>query len=102
MSTQNFVEEYSTPEYELYEEECNDEPSPITYSTCIGDEIVLPKGNDMVSETVIARVKEIYQQPIGKADKNQILIIGSTMLNSQMVRCRIGSKHHYRMHVCPM
>ena len=42
-STHDFEEDYSTPEYELYEDddgdgiarakECNDEPTPITYDT---------------------------------------------------------------------
>ena len=45
-STQDFEEDYSTPEYELYEDddgdrishakECDDEPTPITYDTFIG------------------------------------------------------------------
>ena len=49
-STQDFEEDYSTPEYELYEDddgdgisyakECDDEPTPITYDTCIGVEVV--------------------------------------------------------------
>ena len=61
-TTQDFEENYSTPEYELYEDddgdgilhawECEDEPTPITYDTYIGDEVVLPKRNDMVSGTV--------------------------------------------------
>ena len=62
-STQDFEEDYSTPEYELYEdddgdgishiEECDDEPTPITYDTYIGAEVVLPNRNDMVSGTVM-------------------------------------------------
>ena len=61
-STQDFEEDYSTPEFELYEdgdgngvphaEECKDEPTPIMYDTYIGAEVVLQKGNDMVSGTV--------------------------------------------------
>ena len=53
-STQDFEEDYSTPESELYEDddgdgishakECDDEPTPITYDTYIGAEVVLPKG----------------------------------------------------------
>ena len=82
-STQDFEEDYSTPEYELYQDddgdgishakECNDEPTPITYDTYVGAEVVLPKGNDMVSGTVMLRVKDFEGQPIGKADKNPIL-----------------------------
>ena len=82
-STQDFEEDYSTPELELYEDddgngvphakECKDEPTPITYDTYIGAEVVFPKGNDMVSGTVKSRVKEFEGQPIGKADKNPIL-----------------------------
>ena len=53
--------------------ECDDEPTPITYETYIGAEVVLPKGNDMVSGTVMSRVKNFQGQPIGKADKNPIL-----------------------------
>ena len=78
-STQDFEEDYSTPEYELYEDddwdgisnakECDDEPTPITYDIYIGAEVVLPKGNDMVSGTVMSRVKDFEGQPIGKADK---------------------------------
>ena len=82
-STQDFEEDYSTPEYELYEDddvhgishtkECDDEPTPITYDTYIGAEVVLPKGIDMVSGTVKSRVKDFEGQPIRKADKNPIL-----------------------------
>ena len=74
-STQDFEEDYSTPEFELYEyddgngvphaKECEGEPTPITYDTYIGAEVVLPKGNDMV--------KDFEGQPIGKVDKNPIL-----------------------------
>ena len=53
--------------------ECDDEPTAITYDTYIGAEVVLPKGNDMVSGTVMSRVKEFEGLPIGKADKNPIL-----------------------------
>ena len=65
-STQDFEEDYSTPEYGLYADddgdgsvrakECDDEPTPITYDTYIGTEVVLPKRNDMVSVTVMSRV----------------------------------------------
>ena len=82
-STQHFEEDYSAPEYELYEDddgdgishskECNDEPTHITNDTCIGAEVVFPKGNDMVSGTVMSRVKDFEGEPIGKADKNPIL-----------------------------
>ena len=82
-STQDFEEDYSTPEFELYEDddgngvphvkECKDEPTPITYDTYIGAEVVLPKGNDMVSGTDKSRIKDFEGQPIGKADKNPIL-----------------------------
>ena len=81
--TQDFEEDYSTPEYELYEDddggrivhakEFVDEPTPITYDTYIGAEVVLPKGNDMASGTVKPRVKDLERQHIGKADKNPIL-----------------------------
>ena len=84
-SMQDFAEDYSTTAYEFYEDddgdgishgkECNDEPTPITYATYIGAEVVLPKGNDIVSGTVMSRVKEFEGQPIGKADKNPILDI---------------------------
>ena len=77
---QDFEEDYSTPEFELYEDddgngvprvkECEDEPTPITYDTYIAAEVVLPKGNDMVSGTVKSRVKDFEGQHIGKADKN--------------------------------
>ena len=46
---------------------------PITYDSYIGAEVVLPKGNDMVSGTVKSRVKDLEGQPIGNADKNPIL-----------------------------
>ena len=82
-TTQDFEEDSSTAEYELYEDdegdgiahakECKDEPTPITYDTYIGAEVVLPKGNDMVSGTVRSRVKEFEGQPIAKADKDPIL-----------------------------
>ena len=62
-STQDFEVDYSTDEYELYEDddgdgishakECDDEPTPITYDTYIGAEEVLPKENGMVSGTVM-------------------------------------------------
>ena len=62
-NTQDFEDDYSTPEYDLYEDddgdgiahvkECDDEPTPITYDTYIGAEVVLPKGNDMASGTVM-------------------------------------------------
>ena len=77
------MEDYSTPQYELYEDdhgdgiahtkECNDEPAPITYDTYIGAEVVLPKGHDMVSGTVMLRVNDLEGQPYCKADKNSIL-----------------------------
>ena len=82
-STQDFEEDYSTPEYELYEDddgdgivhakECDDVPTPITYDIYIGAEVFLPNGNDMVSGTVMLRVKDFEGQPIGKADKNPVL-----------------------------
>ena len=83
MHKQDFEEDYSTPEYELYEDddgdgvphakECEGEPTPITYDTYIGAEVVLPKGNDMVSGTFKSTVKDFEGQLIGKADKNPIL-----------------------------
>ena len=67
-STHDFEESYSAPEYELYgdddgdeishDKECNDEPTPITYDTYVGAEVVLPKGNDIVCATVMSRVKD--------------------------------------------
>ena len=58
-NTQDFEEDYSTPEFELYEDddgngvplakECEDEPTPITYDTYIGAEVVLPKGNHLLN-----------------------------------------------------
>ena len=51
----------------------DDEPTPITYDTYIGAEVVLQKGNDVVAGTVMSGVKEAQGQPIGKADKNPIL-----------------------------
>ena len=82
-STQDFEEDYSTPEYELYEDdgedgifhakEYDDELTPITYDTYIGAEVVLPKGNNMVSGNVMSRVKDSEGYSIGKADKNPIL-----------------------------
>ena len=52
-STLDFEEDYSTPEYELYEDddgdgvphakECKDEPTPITYDTSIGAEVIFAK-----------------------------------------------------------
>ena len=53
--------------------ECKDEPTPITYDTYIGAEVVLPKGNAIVSGTVKSTVKDFEGQSIGKADKNPIL-----------------------------
>ena len=82
-TTQDSEEDYSTPEYELYEyddrdgishaRECNDEPTPITYATYICAEVVLPKGNNLASGTVKPKVKDCEGQPIGKADKSPIL-----------------------------
>ena len=76
--TQDFEEDNSTPEYELNEDdngngishakECDDVPTPITYDTYIGPEVDLPRGNDMVPGTVKSRVKDIFGQPIGRAD----------------------------------
>ena len=57
----------------MHAKEFVDEPTPITYDTYIGAEVVLPKGNDMASGTVKSRVKDFEGQPIGKADKNPIL-----------------------------
>ena len=77
------MKNYSTPEFELYEDddgngvlhakECEDEPTPIIYDTYIGAEVVLQKGNDMISGMVKSRVDDFEGQPIGKADKNPIL-----------------------------
>ena len=53
--------------------EFENEPSPMTYDTYIGAEVVLPKGNDLVSGTVKSRVKDFEGQPIGKADMNPIM-----------------------------
>ena len=82
-STQDFEEDSSTPEYELYENddvngvphamEFEDEPTPITYDTYIGAEVFQRKGNDMVSGTAKSRVKHFEGQTIGKAHKNPIL-----------------------------
>ena len=82
-TTKDFEEDYSTPEYELYEDydgdgvpharESDDEPTPIPYDTYIGAKVVLPKGNDMVFGTVKSRVKDFEGQPIGKPDKNPIM-----------------------------
>ena len=76
--TQDFAEDYSTPEFALYEDddgngvphakEYEDEPTPFTYDTYIGAKVVLPKGNDIVSGTVKSGVKDFEGQPIGKAD----------------------------------
>ena len=95
-TTQDFGEDYPTPEYELYEDdegdgiphakECDDEPTPITYDTYIGAEVVLPKGNDMVSGTVMSRVNDLRDSPMGKLIRIQSWTQGFTMLNSQMVR----------------
>ena len=95
-TTHDFGEDYPTPEYELYEDdegdgiphakECDDEPTPITYDTYIGAEVVLPKGNDMVSGTVMSRVKDLRDSPMGKLIRIQSWTQGFTMLNSQMVR----------------
>ena len=81
--TLDFEEDYSTPEYELYEDddrdgvphakECKADPTPTTYDTYIGAEVILPKGNDMVSGTAKSRVKDFEGQHIGKVDKNPIL-----------------------------
>ena len=82
-STQEFEEDYSTPEYELCEDddgdgvphakECKDEPTPLTYDTYIRAEVVLPKGNVVVFGTVKSRVKDFEGQCIRKAVKNPIL-----------------------------
>ena len=48
-------------------------PTPITYDTYIGAEVVFPKGNNMVSGTVMSRVKDYEGQPLGRADKNPVL-----------------------------
>ena len=82
-TTQDFEEAYSTPEYELYEDndrngipharECEDEPTPITYDNYLVAQVVLPKGNDMVSGTVKSRVKDFEGQPIEMADKTPII-----------------------------
>ena len=67
--------------------ECDDEATLITYDTYIGAEVVLPKGNDMVSGTVMSRVKDFEGQPIGKeVVKIQSWTQGFIMLNSQTVR----------------
>ena len=95
-STHDFEEDYLTPEYELYEDdvgdgishakECNDDPTAITYVTYIGAEVVLPKGNDMASGTVMSRVKDLRDSPLVKLTKIQSWTQGFTMLNYQMVR----------------
>ena len=82
-STQDLETGYSTPEYELYEDndeeriahtkERNYEPTPITYDTYIGAEVFLPKGNDMGFGAVKARLKDFGGQPIGNADENPIV-----------------------------
>ena len=82
--------------------ECNDEPTPITCDTYVGADIVLPKGNDMVSGTVMSRGKDFVGQPIGKADKNPIL--NTRVYNvefSDGENAELG-KYHCGMHVCSM
>ena len=96
VSAQDFEEDYSTPEYELYEDddgdgvahakECEDEPTPITYDTYIGAEVVLPKGNDMVSGTSSQESRILKDSPLGSLIRIQSWTQGYTMLNSQMVR----------------
>ena len=94
--TEDPTDESHAHENELYEDddgdgiahakECDDKPTPITYETYIGAEVVLPKGNDLVSGTVKSRVKDFEGQPIGKLIRIQSWTQGFTMLNSQMVR----------------
>ena len=82
-SKQDFEEDYSSPEFELYEDdegnevlhakECEAEPTTIIYNTYIGAEVALQNGNHMISGMVKSRVKDFEGQPNGKADKNPIL-----------------------------
>ena len=111
-NTQDFEADYSTSEYELYEDdggdriahakECNDESTSITYDTYIGAEVVLPKGNDLVSRTVKSRVKAFEGHTIGKADKNPILDTRVYMMNSQILRIQNWEQISCEMHVCSM
>ena len=58
----------------------------MTYDIFIGADIVLPKGNDMVSGTVMSRVKDFEGSPLVELLRIQSLTQESTTLNSQMVR----------------
>ena len=92
-STQDFEEDYSPPEYELYEDDdgdgishAKDEMKPITYDTYIGVEIVLPKEMTWFLELSCQESRILRNSPLVELMRIQSWTQGFTMLNSQMVR----------------
>ena len=81
VSTQDFEEDYSTPEFELFEDddedgishaqEFDDEPTPITYDTYIGAEVVLPKGMTWFLELSCQESRNLRDSPLLKLIKIQ-------------------------------
>ena len=74
----DFDEEGQTPVFQLYEEdddrviddakEAEEERTPILFDNNIGTEVTLPRGNEMVSETVKSRVMDHEGDPDGIAN----------------------------------
>ena len=109
VSTQDFEEDYSTPEYELYEdddgmvflmpEECEDEPTPTSYDTYIGAEVVCQKEMTWFLELSSQESRILRDSPLGRLIRIQSWTQGYTMLNALMVRLQNWVQTSFRMHV---
>ena len=78
----DFDDEGQTLVFQLYEDdddgvidhakEAEGEPTPISFNNYIGDEVTLPRGDEMGSGTVKSQVKDHERDPIGIANWNPI------------------------------
>ena len=94
--TKDFEEDFSTPKYELYEDddgdqiahaqECDDEPTSTTYDTNKGAEVFLPKEMTWFLELSCKESRILRDSPLVRLIRIQSWTQGFTMLNSQMVR----------------
>ena len=70
----DFGEGYETLTYEPYVDDdgdgighatdADDKPMPLTFDNCLGAEVVLPKGDDMVAGKVVGRKRDSNGEPI--------------------------------------
>ena len=76
-------EDIETPTYELYEDQtdgqihhakkADEEESPITFDQYVNAEVMLPKGDQIITGTVKSRKRKADGTPVGRESKNPIL-----------------------------